>query len=89
MYNLAICLRYPQLVNFLSSLENPDASIASLHGRLPCRQDLIVPCCSSSNLGRSLGSSQEHKIQPLLEIVGLETSSDGGGDLECGLAKRN
>jgi hypothetical protein len=36
-----------------------------------------------------LGPGEENEVEAPLQVVGLETSADGGGDLEGGLAERN
>lgn len=55
----------------------------------PGRKDLLLPGDCRGNIRRGLRSSDEDQVQTALQVVGLEGTADGGGDLEGCLAQRN
>lgn len=76
-----------ELRDLLAPLEDPEALGASIARVSPGGEDLLFPCICCGNVGRSLRPRDEDEIEAALQIVGLQRSADGGGDLEGGLAK--
>lgn len=71
-----------QFCDLLAPLEDPESLRASIARVAPSSKDLLFPSIRCSYIGRSLGTSDEDKVEAALEIVCLERSADGGGYLE-------
>lgn len=70
-------------------LEDPEALRPTAATIAPCREDLLLPGYGGCDVRRGLGTADEDEVQSALEVVGLEGSADGGGDLEGRLAEGN
>ena len=53
----------------------------------PGRKDLFLPGVRRGDIGGRLWARDEDKVETALEVVGLQRSADGGGDLEGRLAE--
>lgn len=77
-----------ELVNLLASLEAPQSGLGVVCAT-PGSEDLVLPCQRCSDILGGLWSREEDEVQSALQVVGLKTASDGGGDLEGRLSEWN
>lgn len=75
-----------ELVDLLATLEGPDTwcggIVTSKSG-----VDFVFPCEGGGDIDWGLWASEEDEVEAALEIVGLEATSDGSGNLEGGLSE--
>lgn len=77
------------MANFSPPLEDPDTLVGGTIACIaPCCEDFFPPRIGGGNLERRLWSRHKHKVESTLQVIRLQRSAGGGGDLERGLAQR-
>lgn len=76
-----------QLSDLLASLEDPDTAFRLLRLTTPCCEDQILVGYACSDEFGSLRASDEDEVETAAQIVGLQTATNRGGELEGCLAE--
>ena len=69
-------------------MKDPDALRSPIASVAPRGEDLLLPGACRGNDGRCLWSGYKYEIEAALQVVCLQATAYGCGDLEGGLAER-
>lgn len=78
-----------QCADLLPSFEYPDPLLAAWLVSAPCRKNSVLPGVCGRNQFRGFWSAEKDQVKPFPEIVGLDTTPNGGRDLKGCLAQWN